>query len=160
MYLHKETVKSKAMEDGLALHQKWAETITKKKTLDVGHTIFKFVEPKCEVKKIVSYNDKWDISGTFDILDGETIYEMKSGVMGSLEYLNTYQLPLYFLIAELAKIEVSRGILIHYNQHTNTSDVSMLWNNKRQVNKARNYIDSLAPEIEEYFITNKIPLEK
>jgi hypothetical protein len=28
------------------------------------------------------------------------------------------------------------------------------------VNKARNYIDSLAPEIEEYFITNKIPLEK
>jgi len=160
MYLHLETIKSKAMADGLELHEKWAKEITKNKRLKLGEAGFKFKNPKCEVKKIVSYNHRWDISGTFDILDGDTIYEMKSGVMSSLEYLNTYQLPLYFLIAEIAGIKVEKGVLIHYNQHKKETDASVLWNNKRQIEKAKNFIDSLAPEIEQYFVINNIPLEK
>ena len=148
------------MEEGLALHQKWEKEITKSKKLDVGGTIFTFINPKCETKKIVSYNDRWDLSGTFDALDEGTIYEFKSGVMGSLEYTNGYQLPFYFLIAELDGIEVDKGILIHYNQHKDAVDATMLWNSKRQIEKAKNFIDSLAPEVEDYFIKNNISFEK
>lgn len=160
MYRHEPTEKSQAMIEGLAMHEKWEREINKSKRLKLKGHSFNFTNPQCERKMVVGYNDRWDLSGTFDVLDGGTIYEFKSGKMNSLEYVNGYQLPFYFLIAKRANIPVEKAILVHYNQHIDKYDTSMLWNSTKQIEKAENFIDSLAPEIETYFVKNHISFEK
>jgi len=160
MYLHQDTVKSRQMKEGLSMHKAWEEQIKKTKKLILKEHKFSFKNPICEFKVIAPYNKKWDMSGTFDVIDDDVIYEFKSGVMGSLEYARGYQLPFYFLLAEIANIKIKQGILIHYNQYTKKYDTTLLWNSKRLIKKARNFIDSLAPEIEDYFVKHNISFKK
>ena len=160
MYLHKDTFKTRQMREGLEMHKAWEKEIKEKNSLTIKSHTFKFKNPVCEFKVIAPYNKKWDMSGTFDVLSEDTIYEFKSGVMGSLEYSRGYQLPFYFLLAELSNISAKKGILIHYNQYTKEYDTTLLWNSKRLIKKAKNFIDSLAPEIEDYFVKHNISFDK
>ena len=155
LYLHIDSPKSEAMEDGIAHHKKWAQEIDKKKELKFGRSILKFNSPQTEKEIIVPYKD-YDLKGIFDCLDGDTLYEFKSGRMTSLEYLQGYQLALYFLIAKLSQIQISKAILAHYNQHENTADISIVWNNSGEIDRAVNLIETMAPEIEQYFRKKKI----
>jgi hypothetical protein len=160
MYFHEKTEKSDQMKQGLEYHAKWESEIKKTKKLKIGKATIKFETPKTELKKIVSYNEKWDLSGTFDCLDKTTLYEFKTGVASSMEYTNNNQLPLYFLIAELDKTPIEKGVLIRYNQYMKEADMTVLWNSRELVEKARNFVDSLAPEVEQYFIDHNLPFNK
>lgn len=160
MYLHQKTPKTQAMKDGLRLHIEWGKEIKKTNLLKLENSKFEFKKPALEKKVVVSYSDRYDISGTFDCLDGDLLWEFKSGVANSLQYVNNNQLPLYFLIAELAGIKIKKANLIHYNQHISKVDTAILWNSPRVIKEAKNFIDSLAPEIEAHFIKNKIPMGK
>lgn len=159
-YYHRTTVKTKALTDGIAFHKKWEKEILSEGKLSMGRTVLKFKNPKCEWKNIVPYNEQFDLSGTFDCIDDGGIYEWKSGVMGSLEYAQSYQLGIYFVMAEIMGLTVDRGILAHFNQHTGKADISIVWNTEREREKSRNFIDSLAPEIHQYFIENHLSFEK
>lgn len=107
--------------------------------------------PKCEMPITVEYNELFDLKGVFDCYDIPTLYEFKTGNQSALDWARTFQVPFYFLIAELSKTEVDRAYLIHYNQHFEEREYVMIWNTQKQRDKAREIIDSHAPEIYEYF---------
>lgn len=159
-YFHKPVEKTQALKDGIAYHEKWADIIQKKGTIRFGDTIFTFKSPEVEKKIVVSYNDRWDLSGVYDCLDDGGVYEWKTGVMSSLEYMQSYQAGIYFVIGEIAGIPIDRCVIAHYNQHTDKSDISIVWNTDYARERARDFIDGLAPEIEQYFIDNNLPLDK
>lgn len=160
MYYHRKTVKSKAMEDGIKWHKTWQEQIENEGQLSMGRTTFTFKDPVCEKKLVAPLNDEVEISCVYDCLDYGCIYEWKSGVMSALEYVQGYQLGIYFLVAELLDIPVERGILAHFNQYENEADIVVVWNTERERDKARNFIESLTPEIVSYFEQYQLPFEK
>jgi len=160
MYFHKDTKKSRQMSEGLEYHHKWEDSIKKDKTLTVGGCTLKFNSPKCEVKKLVNYSEQFDLSGIFDCIDGETLYEWKTGVASSSEYTNGNQLPFYFLIAKLEGTPIEKGVLMRYNQYEKEADLTVLWNSDEQIEKAKNFIDSLAPDILTYWTDHKLPFDK
>ena len=143
------------MMEGRRLHEEWATKINKDKTLTLGLTTLTFTAPITEFggngELNKPYNDLWDIGGRFDCIDSPVLYEFKSGVKNGLDYAGEYQLPFYFLLAELAEIKIERAILLHYNQYLHKSDLVIVHNSREQVNKARNWVDSLAPDIFKYF---------
>ena len=160
LYLHKPMPSSQAMDDGKKYHEAWEASIKETKQVTIGKTQIKFADPRSELPVIVSYNDRWDIKAVFDCLDEPILYEFKTGKTDIMTYARSYQLPLYFLVAQLAGIEIVQARLIRHNQHNGETELMVIWNDEQMVEKARNYIDTLGPEIYDYFVKNGIPFDK
>jgi hypothetical protein len=153
MYFHVDRVGSQQMIDGRAFHEEIAESINKYNSLPAYMEFQpKLVTPKTEFEITVPYNEICDIKGIFDCLDEPNLYEWKTGVSDSLEWARTGQLPLYFLICELAKIPVDLAYLLRHNQYEKKSDLAIIHNSVKLRDKARNIVDSVAPEIHKYFL--------
>ena len=153
MYFHRNRIEpTPQMIAGKELHEKMEAHIK-----DTGRfpdwvtTSIKLYAPISEQVYVVDYNDKFLLKGVIDVTDNKVVYELKTGLADSLKYTKEYQIPIYFLLCELAGIEVDRAIIIHHNQYTNTNDVAMVWNGKRQIERARNYIDSIGSDVLAYF---------
>jgi len=148
------------MAFGIDFHQKLEYAISNHKRILLGKSKFEFDNPETEKIVVSSYNELFDLKGILDCYDKPTLFEFKSGIISSTDYSNSYQIPFYFLICEILGIEVKSAYLIHYNQHNKNTDWVKIWNGKQQIEKAKNYIDSIGPEIYEYFTNNNIPLQK
>lgn len=151
-YFHLDRKGTKQMEDGKRFHQEIADNIKRINSLP-NYMDFKtnFISPKPEHEVVVSYNELFDLKGVLDCLDEPILYEFKTGVASSLEWTRTLQIPLYFLICELAGIKVDTAYLIHYNQYRETTDFSVVHNGTGVREKARNFVDTVAPDIYYYF---------
>lgn len=160
MYLHLPYKETEAMKQGKEYHEKWGAEITETGTVKIGKTHFNFTNPQIEHGIIVPYNDRWDLKAVYDCLDDDILYEFKTGTTDTMQYARSYQIPFYFLVAKLSNIPVKYAVLMHYNQHNNKGGFMLLHNGDEMIAKAQNLIDTLAPEIEQYFIENKIPLDK
>lgn len=152
LYLHQDRFVTPAMKIGREIHENIEKHVNLTKTLPTWLSSLKLKSPKSEFKMIVTYNELFDLSAVMDVLDEPTIYEFKTGVSDSVEWANGNQLPFYFLICQIAGITIDRGYLIHYNQNVKTCDWTMVWNGKRAIERARNLIDSVGPEIYEHFM--------
>lgn len=139
------------VEDGRKIHQDIQEHIETYNSFPKWLFSGGLLLPQCELPVTVEYDERFDLKGVFDCYDIPTLYEFKSGNQSSLDWARTFQLPLYFLMAEIAQMEVEKAYLIHYNQYEKTRDYTLVWNTQKLRDKARNVIDSYAPEIYEYF---------
>jgi len=151
-YFHLNKKSSVAMEDGKKYHDEIAENINLYNTLP-PYMDFKatFLTPKTEHSVVVPYNEICDIKGVFDCLDEPNLYEWKTGVSDSLEWARTGQIPLYFLICELAGIPVDLAYLVRHNQHEKKTDYAIIHNSQKLRDKARNICDSVCYDIFNYF---------
>ena len=152
-YFHMTRPITPQMEDGKRIHEEIAEHIQNFNTFPDWFFNHELKIPECEKIVQVEYNDLFDLKGLFDCYDTvtEVLYEFKTGVADSLEWTRTWQLPLYFLLAEIAKIPVKYALLIHYNQYKKTTDYTIMHNTKLQRDYARNIVDSIGPDIHNYF---------
>lgn len=152
-YFHLNKKSNPAMDAGRALHAEIAESITNYNSLP-DYMDFKatFLTPKTEHEVTVPYNEICDIKGVFDCLDEPNLYEWKTGVSDSLEWARTGQIPLYFLICELAGIDVNLAYLVRHNQHAHETDYAIIHNSQKLRDKARNVVDSVAWDIHQYFL--------
>ena len=150
-YFHLDRPKSQALIDGIRIHEEIEEHINKYNSFPDYLFDGALSMPECEKKIIVPYNEMFDLSGVFDCIDGKTLYEFKTGVQSSLTWIGKDQIPLYFLIAELAQMDLDKVYLLHYNQHTGEKDFAMMWNSPELVEKGRNIVDSYGPEIYAFF---------
>jgi len=152
-YFHVDKKASRQMEEGKKFHQEIADHLTKFNLLP-SYIQFggKFTVPKPEQELIVDYSEIATIKGVIDCLDEPNLYEFKTGVTDSLEWSRTQQIPLYFLICELAKVNVDTAYLIRYNQYAKETDYTIIHNNKRLVEQARNVVDTVSPEIHKFFM--------
>lgn len=148
-YFHLDRPVNKAMIKGRKAHQEIEDHIKMTKELPLWFFEWKFENPEAEKVVTVSYNELFDLKGVFDCLDSDTLFEFKTGNTGSLEWARTWQLPIYFLIAEIAEIEIAKAILIHSD--FKESDFVVVHNTQSKRDDARNRIDSLGPEIFDYF---------
>lgn len=108
--------------------------------------------PESERKVVAKYSDEFDLSGVFDCLDGDILYEFKTGTTPATEWAQTWQLPIYFLMAELNNIPIETAYIIRWNQYTKKKDFVLVHNNQRARDLARNVVDSVAPDILAFFV--------
>jgi len=152
-YFRLEKSKSNpAMEDGKRIHKEIADYINKHKKLPDYLPNFTLKTPIAEKELIISYNEMFYIKVIIDCLDLPLIYEWKTGGQDSINWARTYQLPLYFLVCEMSGIKVDSGFLAHYNQKTKEKDFVVVHNSPTKIEEAKNLIDSIGPEIYEYFL--------
>lgn len=150
-YFHINNVKTPQLEYGEKFHEDMKDHITKMNSFPDWFFDFKLTVPEPEKKIIVPYNELFDISAQLDLIDMGTIYEYKTGVQSSGDWSRKNQLDIYFLACELAKIKVDKAFLLHWNQYDKSKDYTLIWNSPKKVENARNWIDSVAPEIHSFF---------
>jgi hypothetical protein len=114
--------------------------------------------PIPQLKTLVEYNSISTVTGVFDVYEPHgVITELKSGHSYSArQYSNTLQIPIYLLICDHAKIPVEKVQIKRYNPKTDSCDTAIIYPSKKVLEKARNFIDSIVPEIYEYFETNDL----
>lgn len=150
-YFHVGGPKNKAMEYGIEFHDRIAKHIDKYNQFPDDFFSYPLMIPEAEKKVVANYNELFDISAVFDCIDSPNLFEFKTGVQPATTWARKDQLPLYFLVAELEGIPIEKAYLIHYNQHSNEKDYVVVWNTPDKVERARNIVDSYAPEIHSFF---------
>lgn len=152
-YLKKSTLTSPEITDGRIYDQVWQEEIDTKGELHIGRTHIKFRNPKTQdrAKMVIDYLDRFILVGVPDCTDEDILYEFKTGTTSSLEYADGHQIKMYFFIAGLKGIPIKTSRIIRYNQYKDEADITIFHNTLLQRQDAENYIQSLAPEIYEYF---------
>lgn len=152
-YFHLDKPITRQMEEGRKIHEQIEEHIGKYNNFPDWFFSAELLLPEPEKKIIVEYNEQFDISAVFDCLDVGTniLYEYKTGVANSLEHARTYQIPLYFFVAELAKINIEKAYVIRWDQYNKKTDWCVVHNSERLREKGKNLIDSVGPEIYAFF---------
>ena len=145
-------LRTKAIEEGKSYDEVMLEIVDKEKRLPREMGNIKFKDPKTHLKIVVPYNELFDLVGVLDIYDPPIVYEFKTGTSkDSADYASDFQVDLYFLLLVLAKMPVDRGYILHYDQAHRSFDKSLLWLGERRLENARNHIDSIGPEIYDFF---------
>lgn len=150
-YFHIDRPSTEAMDNGKRVHKEIEEHIKVYNAFPDWFFNYPLKLPETEKEVVVSYNELFDIKGVFDCVDtvSGTLFEFKTGNSDSLEWARTWQLPIYFLLAELNKMDIEKALLIRHNGKQ--SDYCVVHNSQRLRDKARNIIDSIGPEIHDYF---------
>ena len=155
-YLHLDSQATPQMIEGRELHEKIAKHIEETGNFPKWFFEYPLVKPEAEKEVVVSYNELFDLKCVIDCLDTPLMFEYKTGVTDSLGWARTNQVPLYFLICELAGIPVDSAFVIRFDQYANNSDFTVVHNNPELRDSARNVIDSVGPEIFSYFLESGI----
>jgi len=108
--------------------------------------------PRPQVKLEADLNEKWELVTVFDILEDEVLHENKTGLSkDSADYANDYQVSMYLYMCKLKNILVKKAYINHYNQWTKQYDRTLIWVTDREAERGKNFIETLAPEVENYF---------
>jgi hypothetical protein len=151
MYLHEPQEKTEAMIRGINFHKKCEIEIKHNKKLAIGNTRLSFDNPEPELKVYIPYNDYYDLSAVFDCVDGDTLYEFKTGSTSAFEYATGFQIPFYFLTLHKMGRDIKRAYIIRYNEEEGKTDLVVVRNTKKKRESAQNFIDTLAPEVYNFF---------
>ena len=144
------------MNEGIMWDQHITEWVDLYKRLPEEFGGDELKNPLAQEKIRVPYNDMCDLSILPDIIDENTLWENKTGIKDSADYATDFQIAMYFLGLELSGKRVDKAIINHYNQHTNELDRTLVWNTPQEFERAKNFINTLAPEIFNYFFEKGI----
>lgn len=142
------------MIEGLAIDKAIQEEIIKNKRLPDFLGGEKLVDPRPQLKLEIEHSKYFDFVGVIDCYDNGTgtIYEFKTGVLNSFNYLNQAQTKLYAYLCQKSNLLAKEIVIIRYSQKENNYDWSNSFVNEETINEAKNFIDSIAPEIYLFFI--------
>jgi len=151
MYLHKEVEHTPQQNLGISFHKSVEKKILETNKVDIGNTKLIFNKPECEKKVYVPYNELITLSAVFDCLDGDTLYEWKTGATSAFEYANKLQIPFYFFVLKQLSLPVKRAFLVHWDFDTKKSSFVHVVNSKKKIADGENLVQTLGPEIYEHF---------
>lgn len=151
LYLHKPMPKTRQMEEGIKWDEMQMENIAKEKKLTKEFNLFAFTDPKPQLKLEIDYNDRVTLVCKLDVYDSPMIMELKTGKRSASSYLNSKQLDMYGLGCHLAGLEVGKIVVIRYDQYKGEADWAFKYMDEDVIESARNYIDSIFPEIYSHF---------
>lgn len=150
-YFKLKSFTTEKMDDGIKLHQKWSQHIQLSNTLPIEFGNAPLKKPQCEVKLECSLGDWLTLVGRLDLYDDGVIYDFKSGVKNSSEYIESMQLPIYGLITKLNDMPTSMGKILHLNQYDMSTDQSWIWLTKESSKKALEWVKLYSSQMHEYF---------
>lgn len=157
MYFKLDTFTTPAMADGRDWHKKWENETKETGCLPEVFGKTKLNNPTPEQKLVVKLADWLDLVGVIDCNEnGDVLYEYKSGVQTSEHYAGTKQHGVYALLARLAGFNPKLIKIYHYNQYTKKKDVSLVWVTDELVEQAREWVETLAGQMHDYYLTNKL----
>lgn len=151
MYLHKQVQRTEAQQRGIDFHKKLELEIKANKKVSIGKTRLEFENPECEKKVYVPYNEIVTLSAVFDCIDGNTLYDWKTGSTSSMESSTGLQIPFYFFVLEKIGHHVARAFIVHWDFDREVSELVHITNSKRKIEAGENLVQTLAPEIHAYF---------
>lgn len=160
-YLHLDKVTSQAMEDGTMWDHYITETVQLYKKLPEEFGGDELINPETQVRFVVPFNDMCDLIIIPDILAESVLWENKTGnSKDSADYAVDFQISMYFLALELAGRKIDYGIYNHYNQYLPLSkenpNRTLIWNTERERERARNFVETLVPDVYKYFEENGV----
>lgn len=156
-YFKMAKMTNKYMEEGIKWDKLVNESVTAHNALPIEFGGDKLQSPTAQVKWVAEYNEQFDLVGVADVIDGKTLYEIKTGSSkDSADYSIDFQIGMYLVLARLKEVEIEKAMILHYDQNAKTLDKTLIWNSKEERARANNYIDSIAPDIYEYFKQNKL----
>jgi len=150
-YFKLERKTTEAMEQGIVVDRLIKQTIEKERRLPDFMGGVKLINPKPQLKIEISYNDYFDLVGVIDCYDEGRMFEFKTGKLTSMDYLKSYQTKLYSLLLTEKNYPLKEIFVIRFNQKENKSDWSKMFFREEINEQARNFIDSIAPEIYQFF---------
>lgn len=124
MYFHLEQFTTPAMADGIRYHKLWASYIDKNKQMPVEFGGESLLEPRTELKKVITLAPWLDLVGVIDCFDTSTIYEFKTGKTSSQDYANSKQPIVYQVL--MHELKPNKAIVHRYDQHKKKSDMSIV----------------------------------
>ena len=142
---------TEAMIQGKEWDKKNSESIEKNKKFIKEFGDWKLQNPKAQLKLEISYNEMLDLVIVPDCVDGDILYEHKTGKRSATSYLSDKQLGVYALGLKLSDIPIRQAYLIRFNQHTNKTDWAKKIIGDWVFDDTDNYIQTLAPEIHKHF---------
>lgn len=155
-YFKLEKFITPAMAEGKEYHKKWEDHVNKHKMIPYEFGSAKLNKPQAELKLVVQLADWLELVGVIDCYDEPTIYDWKTGKQSSESYASSKQPGVYGLIAKVSNMPVDRAIIWRYDQYTKKSDMSQIWITPELITEAYNWVETLASEMHNYFITNKL----
>jgi PD-(D/E)XK nuclease superfamily len=155
-YFKLEKFVTPAMLEGQKWHQTWADEIIKTKAIPKIFGDKKFVNPIVEKYEVVELDDWLDLSGKIDCLDGDTIYDWKTGKQTSEASASSMQIGVYGVFCTQLGFYVKKGEIYHYDQYMKTVDMSIIWITDKLLEDAYNWIFTIAGEIQTYFLDNNL----
>lgn len=159
MYFKRNFVKTEAMEAGIRFHDEWERYVLKNKEIpkELSSKPIKLVDPRPELKLEVDLGDKFQFVGIIDCLDGETIYEFKTGRSDSSNYANGKQIDCYAYLLSKLGIKTTKGIYLHYNQHDKETDKSVVYLTDNRLKTAEKWILKYTSDMYDYLVlTNQL----
>ena len=147
-YFKLATITNKAMEDGKRWDAYVNEFAVANKQMPPEFGDTPLTSPRAQEKLFIEYNDQFDLVGVPDVLDDPVLYEIKTGSSkDSADYANDFQISLYFLLCDTHYPSVDRAYIKHYNQYSEVLDETLIWKTDRELARARNFIDSIGPDL-------------
>ena len=155
-YLHKDYPSTPQMDEGKKWHEENAKQIAENKMTLKEFGSLKFKKPSVELELEAPYNELFIVKGTIDTLDGEDLWEYKTGKRSATSYLSSMQLSFYAMLCTLRELPIKRLNVMKYNQYEDKWSWAFKWYSPLVVDEARNFVDSLTPEIYDYFDKHNI----
>lgn len=143
-----------AMAAGRKYHKQWAEYIEENKKLPVEFGGLELKNPIVEQKKIVKMYDWLDLSFIIDCYDSPVIYDWKTGKQSSEVYASSMQVGVYAVGATIAGLYTEKAEIHHYDQYLKKHDMSIVWLTDELLDKASNWIVTLAGDMQNYLLKN------
>lgn len=103
------------------------------------------------------YNSICNLTGYLDIYEPRgVITELKSGKSSARDYSRTKQVPFYIYGLKKMGKDVTFARIIRYNQNDGTRDRAIVYPNDNMLADVENWIDTIVPEIYQYFTDNDL----
>lgn len=155
-YFKLRELNTPAIEEGKRFHAEWENEINNTQCLPKVFGGKKLDSPTTEQKITVQLLDWLELVFVADLVDNDTLIDFKTGKTPSRHYLNSMQIPVYALGLSLADVQVKKGFIYHYNQHEQTTDMSMFWLSVDTIKNALDWVETYASEMHSYLMENKL----
>lgn len=147
---------SEQMADGKDWHEKWAEEIRQTSKTPAIFGGRELITPVVEKKIVVPIFDWLDLSFVMDCYASNVLYEWKTGLSNSQDYVRMPQISVYALGCALAELPAKKAEIHHYNQYNKQADMSIIWLTNKLVKSGYDYVLTFASEMHNYFVDNNL----
>lgn len=154
-YLKLDKFTTPQMEYGKKLHGEWEQHIKRDKSLPEVFGLTKLEDPKSEIKLEIHVADWLDFVCVPDLVDGETLYEFKTGANDANHWSNTWQTPIYAYALLANKTPVSTARIYAYNQYNQRSSMALIFLTPQLLQDAVNKMWTLSSKMWDYIQQNK-----
>lgn len=155
MYLKLDTFSSAAMEAGKEYHKQWEDFVKEFGTLPRVFGGKKLKNPASEQKIVIEVAPWLDFVFIADCVDGETLYEFKSGANPASYWADKWQVPIYAYGLLANGHKVNKAYVMAFNQYNQKVTKSLIWLTPEVMQEGVNTMWTLASEMWDYIKKNK-----